>query len=128
MSLSGSSLSRCVNSRRRLEAHEEHEPETVTRSVDIDADVEDVWEPLATDEGRQSWIEPDPDRVLIVDSQEPGERISWWWWSAEQQATHVALRVVAIPTGARVIVTETGPSNFPVAALAASFLRTPAFA
>jgi uncharacterized protein YndB with AHSA1/START domain len=117
-----------IDSRRQRETVEEYEPETVTRSVDIDAGVEDVWEALATDEGRQAWIEPDPNRVLIVDSQEPGERISWWWWSAGQPATHVALRVVAIPTGARVIITETGPSSFPVAELAASFHRTLAFA
>jgi uncharacterized protein YndB with AHSA1/START domain len=110
------------------EAFEEQEPETVTRSVDIDADVLEVWEALATEAGRQSWIEPDPNRVLIVDSEEPPERISWWWWSGEEPATHVALRVVAIPTGARVIITETGPSSFPVAQLAAAFDRAPAFA
>jgi uncharacterized protein YndB with AHSA1/START domain len=112
----------------QLEALEPHEPETLTRSVDIDADVEDVWQVLATDEGRQSWIEPDPNRILILDSEESPERISWWWWSGDEPVTHVALRVVAIPTGARVIVTETGPSSFPVAQLTASFHRALAFA
>jgi uncharacterized protein YndB with AHSA1/START domain len=102
--------------------------ETVTRSVDVDASVEEVWDALATDEGRQSWIEADPDRVLIVDSEESPDHISWWWWSGDRPATHVALRVVAIPTGARVFVTETGPSSFPVARLAASFHRAWAFA
>jgi uncharacterized protein YndB with AHSA1/START domain len=94
---------------------------SVTRSVDIDAEVLDVWQALTTDEGRERWIEPDPDRVLIVDSEQPPERISWWWWSAEQPATHVILRVVAIPTGTRVFVTETAPASFPVAQLAACF-------
>jgi uncharacterized protein YndB with AHSA1/START domain len=115
-------------SQQEVEAFEQVEPETLTRSVDIDAGIEDVWEALATDAGRRSWIESDPDRVLIVDSEEPPERISWWWWSGDEPATHVALRVVAIPTGARVIVTETGPSSFPVARLAASFHRALAFA
>jgi uncharacterized protein YndB with AHSA1/START domain len=117
-------------SQQQLETFEQHEnePETLTRSVDIDAGVEDVWQALATDEGRQSWIEPDPDRVLIVDSEAAPDQISWWWWSADEPATHVALRVVAIPTGARVIITETGPPSFPVAQLTASFQRALAFA
>jgi uncharacterized protein YndB with AHSA1/START domain len=115
-------------SQQELEAFEPHEPQTLTRSVDIDAGVEEVWEALATDAGRQSWIEPDPDRVLIVDCEERPDRISWWWWSGDEPVTHVALRVVAIPTGARVIVTERGPSSFPVAQLAASFHRALAFA
>jgi uncharacterized protein YndB with AHSA1/START domain len=114
-------------SQQRLDASEP-QTETVTRSVDIDADVEDVWQALATDEGRQGWIEPDQDRVLILESEESPDRISWWWWSGEEPATHVALRVVAIPSGARVIVTETGPSSFPVAQLAMTFHRAPAFA
>jgi uncharacterized protein YndB with AHSA1/START domain len=112
----------------KFDEFEQRPEEAVTRSVDVDAEVEDVWQALATDEGRQSWIEPDPDRFLIVESSEWPDRISWWWWSAEQPATHVALRVVAIPSGARVIVTETGPSNFPVAQLAMWFHRALTFA
>jgi uncharacterized protein YndB with AHSA1/START domain len=115
-------------SQQRFDTGEPQHEERVTRSVDIDAEVEDVWEALETDEGRQNWIEPNPDRVLIVDSEEAPHRISWWWWSAEEPATHVALRVVAIPTGARVIVTETGPSSFPVAQLTMLFHRALAFA
>lgn len=115
-------------SQQKSDAFEPQQEERLTRSVDIDAEVEDVWQALATDEGRQSWFEPDPHRVLIVDSEEAPDRISWWWWSAEEPATHVALRVVAIPTGARVIVTETGPAGFPVAQLAASFHRALALA
>jgi uncharacterized protein YndB with AHSA1/START domain len=115
-------------SQERPDASEQPQADTVTRSVDIDAGVEDVWPALATDEGRQSWIEPDPERVLIVDSKESPGRISWWWRRGEEPATHVVLRVVAIPTGTRVIVTETAPSSFPLAQLAASFHRTLVFA
>jgi uncharacterized protein YndB with AHSA1/START domain len=103
-------------------------PETVTRSVEIDAEVQEVWETITTNEGRERWIEPDPNRVLIVDAEAAPDRISWWWWSADEPATHVVLRVVAIPTGTRVVVTETGPSSFPIAQLAASFDRILAFA
>jgi uncharacterized protein YndB with AHSA1/START domain len=108
-------------SEQQFDGATEVEPEIVTRSVDIDADVQEVWELLATIRGRELWIEPDPNRVLLVDAQEAPDRISWWWWSGDEPATHVALRVVAIPTGVRVIVTETGPSNFPLAQLGASF-------
>ena len=111
-----------------LDGVQQLEPETVTRSVDIDAEVQDVWEAITTNEGRERWIEPDPDRVLIVDADAAPDRISWWWWSADGLATHVALRVVAIPTGTRVVVTETGPSSFPIAQLAACFHRVLAFA
>ena len=94
----------------------------------IDAEVQDVWEAITTNEGRERWIEPDPNRVLIVDAEVAPDSISWWWWSAEDPATHVVLRVVAIPTGTRVVVTETGSSSFPIAELSASFHRVLAFA
>jgi uncharacterized protein YndB with AHSA1/START domain len=115
-------------SQRQLAGIGKVEPEMVTRSVDIDADVLDVWEALATNDGRERWIERDPNRVLIVECEESPDRISWWWWSGDGPPTHVALRIVAIPTGARVIITETGPSSFPAAQLAASFRWVPAFA
>ncbi len=111
-----------------LDGVERLAPETVTRSVDIDAEVQDVWEAITTNEGRERWIEPDPNRVLIVDAEVAPDSISWWWWSAEDPATHVVLRVVAIPTGTRVVVTETGSSSFPIAELSASFHRVLAFA
>jgi len=111
-----------------LDGVEQVSPEAVTRSVDIDAEVQDVWEAITTNAGRERWIEPDPSRILIVEEEAAPERISWWWWSADQPATHVVLRVVAIPTGTRVVVTETGPSSFPIAQLAACFDRVLAFA
>jgi hypothetical protein len=44
----------------------------------------------------------------------------WWWWSADEPATRVEFLVVAVPNGARVVVTESIPS-FSLTALANSF-------
>jgi hypothetical protein len=93
----------------------------VTQTLDLDASAEEVWDAVSTELGRERWIEPDPDRVLIVEDEQPPTRISWWWWSSDQPASHVELRVVTIPSGTRVIVTETAPGSFPLARMAASF-------
>jgi len=90
------------------------------REIEIEASPEDVWEALATDEGREAWLEDDPERTIRVESQEPPHRLVWWWWTEEQPATRVELLVVAAPAGARVVVVESDPS-FPLPALAARF-------
>jgi uncharacterized protein YndB with AHSA1/START domain len=96
------------------------EPETkVTREVEIEATPEEVWESLATDEGRERWLEDDPEREIHVEVADEPSRLVWWWWSGDEPATRVEFLVVAAPAGARVVVTETVPS-FPVAAFARS--------
>ncbi len=99
---------------------QQSEETTVTREVDVDADVESVWESVSTKEGRERWIESDEDRVLIVDEEQAPNRISWWWWSSDEPATHVNVRVLAIPGGTRVTITESGPSSFPLTRMLAS--------
>ena len=98
-------------------------PATLTREIEIDAPVEEVWETLVSEEGRERWLEPDPDRILIVDSEEAPSRIAWWWWSEGTEATRVEIDVIAIPSGTRVTVTETLPASFPMAQMAASLDR-----
>lgn len=96
------------------------EGQAVRRNVVIEASPQEVWEALATEEGRERWLEADPERELHVEvADEPG-RLVWWWWRGEQAATRVELLVVAAPAGARVIVIERAPS-FPLATLAAAF-------
>ena len=92
----------------------------VSREIDIEASPEEVWEALATDEGRERWLqEPDLEiRVELVD--EPQRLV--WWWGAEDQPTRVEFLLVAMPRGTRVVVTESIPS-FPIAMLASSFSR-----
>jgi uncharacterized protein YndB with AHSA1/START domain len=90
------------------------------REIEIEATPEEVWEALSTDEGRERWLEDDPDREIQVEVADEPSRLVWWWWSAGEPATRVEFLVLAVPNGTRVVVTETVPS-FPLVALAKSF-------
>jgi uncharacterized protein YndB with AHSA1/START domain len=90
------------------------------REIEVEATPEEVWEALTTEEGRARWLEEDPDREIQVESADEPSRLVWWWWSADEPATRVEFLVVAVPNGARVVVTESIPS-FSLTALANSF-------
>ncbi len=95
-------------------------PDQVRREVEIGATPEEVWEALVTEEGREAWLEPDPDREVHVEAVEAPHRLVWWWWHAEEPPRRVEVHVIAVARGSRVIVTETAP-HFPLARLSASF-------
>jgi uncharacterized protein YndB with AHSA1/START domain len=90
------------------------------REIEIEASPEEVWDALATDEGREAWLEDHPEREIHVESAERPHRLVWWWWSEAEPATRVEVLVVAAPAGTRVVVVESAPS-FPLPALAARF-------
>lgn len=90
------------------------------REIEIEASPEEVWEALATEEGREAWLEDAPERTIHVESEEPPHRLVWWWWTEDEPATRVELLVVAAPAGARVVVVESEPS-FPLPSLQARF-------
>lgn len=90
------------------------------REIEIEASPEEVWEALSTEEGREAWLEDEPERELLVETAEEPHRLVWWWWTQDAPATRVELLVVAAPAGARVVVVESEPS-FPLPALAARF-------
>lgn len=94
------------------------------REIEIEASPEDVWEALATEEGRGRWLD-EPDREVHVEAVDEPHRLVWWWWDGDEPATRVELLVVAAPAGSRVIVTESVPA-FPLAALATAFAGAPA--
>jgi uncharacterized protein YndB with AHSA1/START domain len=95
------------------------------REIEVEATPEEVWEALTTEDGRDRWLEDDPDREIHVEVADEPSRLVWWWWSGDEPATRVEFLVVAVPDGARVLVTETVPA-FPLAMLASAF--APAFA
>lgn len=90
------------------------------REIEIEASPEEVWEALATEAGREAWLEDEPEREIVVETAEQPHRLVWWWWNGDAPATRVELLVVAAPAGARVVVVESEPS-FPLPALAARF-------
>ena len=90
------------------------------REIEIEATPEEVWEALATEEGREAWLEEDPEREIRIETAAEPHHLVWWWWSGDEPATRVELLVVAAPAGARVVVVESQPS-FPLPALAARF-------
>ncbi len=92
---------------------------SVSREIDVDAQPEEVWEALATEEGRERWLD-EPRRDIHVEALDFPHRLVWWWAGPEEPATRVEFLLVAAPAGTRVIVTESAPS-FPLAMLAASF-------
>ncbi len=89
------------------------------REIEIEATPEEVWDALATEEGRERWLD-EPDRTILVESEDAPHRLVWWWWAGEEPATRVEFRVVEVPAGTRVRVIESVPS-FPLATLAARF-------
>ena len=67
--------------------------------IDVEASPEEVCEALATEEGRERWLD-EPDRQIHVESAEPPHRLVWWWASEEQPGHARRLPiVVAAPAG-----------------------------
>jgi uncharacterized protein YndB with AHSA1/START domain len=96
------------------------EQQQVRREIDVQATPEEVWEALVTEEGRERWLEDEADREIHIETLEPPDRLVWWWAAEDRPATRVDFRIVELPAGTRVIVTESAP-RFPLAMLAASF-------
>jgi uncharacterized protein YndB with AHSA1/START domain len=100
-------------------AERTQERETARTEVEIEASPEEVWEALATEEGRETWLQ-EPDREVHVEVVQAPSRLVWWWGSEDEPATRVEFQIVAVPAGARVVVTESEPA-FPISLLAMRF-------
>ena len=90
----------------------------VSREIEIEATPEEVWEALATEEGRDRWLDA-PEREIDIEVVDAPHRLVWWWEGEGEPPTRVEFLVVASPIGARVLVTESIPS-FPLTLLAAN--------
>src|SRR5262245_50098440 len=107
--------------------------EDVTRSVDLDASPDDVWQAVADPDERARWLD-DPDAVsrrVRVDEAAPGERLVWTWWRPGEEGDASTVSVVLSPLdtgGTRVIVTESLPAPAPVRAHAQAGARADAVA
>src|SRR3954468_14579718 len=92
----------------------------VRREIEIDAGIDEVWDALASEEGRASWLDEE-ERSILVESAEPPHRLVWWWWEDDGPATRVEFLVVPAVSRTRVVVTESSPGSVPLASLCARF-------
>ncbi len=81
----------------------------VRREVEVDASPEEVWEALATEEGRERWLE-EPEREISVELEDEPRRLVWWWGAPDAPATRVEFTIVPAPPLTRVVVTESVPA------------------
>src|SRR3954466_8379692 len=88
--------------------------ETVERDIEVEATPEEIWEAIATDEGRERWL--DDDREVVVEAVEEPRRLVWWW-AGDDAWSRVEVTLVPAISATRVVVRETVPS-FPLVALA----------
>ncbi|MEJ7786369.1 MAG: hypothetical protein WKF96_16315 [Solirubrobacteraceae bacterium] len=95
---------------------------TVEHEVEIEATPEEVWEAIATDEGRQRWL--DDDREVLVEVVEKPTRLVWWW-AGEDAWSRVEVTLAPAVSATRVVVRETVPT-FPLVALASGLARVAA--
>jgi uncharacterized protein YndB with AHSA1/START domain len=118
----------------------------VTRTVDLDATVDEVWTALTDDQERAAWFGGDgkidirpggvgevwaPDgsvQRVEVDTVEPGRRLGWRWSpKSGGAASDVEFVVESLPQGARLTVTErrvatTGPQASVAPSISAALL------
>jgi uncharacterized protein YndB with AHSA1/START domain len=97
----------------------------ITRSVELDADVDEVWRCLTDDDERSAWfggdtridvrpggagqvVDPDGTRRRVeVDRVEPGRRLGWRWWRDDDgDASDVEFVLEPVGPATRLIVTE----------------------
>ncbi len=109
--------------KKRLEI--ESRPQVVRREIVIEADPEQVWESLISEEGRERWLGPDAGREIHIEFAEEWGRLVWWWWEGDEVPTRVEFLLIEDPLGARLVVTES-TAQFPLAMFASSFLRVAA--
>jgi uncharacterized protein YndB with AHSA1/START domain len=101
----------------------------VERSIELDADVGDVWEVLAEPDELESWmgerveIDMQPGgcghvvgddgvrREVLVTAVEPGRRLAWHWWEDGGELSSVEITLVPLRTGTRVDVVEVAAAS-----------------
>jgi uncharacterized protein YndB with AHSA1/START domain len=91
--------------------HDDHDDREVTRSVEVEAGADRVWELLADPELRGAWLDDDDatERELRVDDVRPGQSLTWTWWHPDDEAgaSQVAVVLTELPTGGtHIAVTE----------------------
>jgi uncharacterized protein YndB with AHSA1/START domain len=83
----------------------------VTRSVEVEADPDDVWSTISDPGLRALWLGDDDarSRELRLGEVDDGRRLVWTWWRPGDEPDASTVEIVLAPTagGTRVTVTET---------------------
>ena len=85
----------------------------VARDITIQGDPDEVWEALTDPELMAEWL--GTEREAVLEEAERGERLVFWWWEEDEPGSRVELRLVAVPDGTRVTVTEAPVGPFALA-------------
>jgi uncharacterized protein YndB with AHSA1/START domain len=85
----------------------------VARDITIQGDPDEVWEALTDPELMAEWL--GSEREAVLEEAERGERLVFWWWEEDEPGSRVELRLVAVPDGTRVTVTEAPVGPFALA-------------
>jgi|SRR5918994_7295184 uncharacterized protein YndB with AHSA1/START domain len=83
----------------------------VTRTVEVEADADEVWSAISDPDLRSRWLDDDDarSRELRLDEVDDGRRLVWTWWRPDDDLGASTVEIVLAPTpgGTRVVVTET---------------------
>jgi uncharacterized protein YndB with AHSA1/START domain len=85
----------------------------VARDITIQGDPDEVWEALTDPELMAEWL--GSEREAVLEEAERAERLVFWWWEEDEPGSRVELRLVAVPDGTRVTVTEAPVGPFALA-------------
>ena len=120
---------------------------SITRSIELEAAVDEVWEAVSTPDLLSGWLDGDVDadvrpggdgvlvepdgavRRMRIDEVEPGRRLALRWWPEDGSgpASTVELDLHPTPGGTRLVVTETLAAHRPVSAQASAAGRSGAW-
>jgi uncharacterized protein YndB with AHSA1/START domain len=85
---------------------------SVTRTVELDAATDAVWEAIADPDQRAAWLDDDDAarRTVRVDEVDDGRRLVWTWWRPDGDEPDASTVEIAVSPrtggGTRVVVTE----------------------
>jgi uncharacterized protein YndB with AHSA1/START domain len=99
---------------------------SVTRTVQLDADTDAVWDAIADPEQRAAWLDDEDaaGRTVRVDEVDTGRRLVWTWWRSDGDEPDASTVEIAITPrtdgGTSLVVRET-----PLRAMSASASTAP---
>ncbi len=86
----------------------------VARDIILPADPDEVWDALTDPELLAEWLGDEGEAV--VEEAAPAERLVLWLVGDDDPGSRVELRLIAVPDGTRVTVTEAPVGPFALAA------------